>query len=299
MKIFQKTKLWIIIALAVVVVGAIIFAFAGFNQTPDYKTSYEVQVTVDQNVSGSGEIVKKTTENYFKEINYKYSSYATQSFEDGSSYIYKFNDQGKVDKDALKTAIENAFTENGIGDLQLAVTVSYKQTVVNSGVNVWLLIAACAISLVAAFIVVAIMNKFASAFTVICNACIAMLVYLAVIAITRIPASTTLAATVALSGILTLITSFIVTCRYKEALKAEGKSDIAEVAAEGVNNSAKLMCFVAIVGVLAAIALSVSGTLYLVFTGLQILFGVCSAYLVTMIATPALWKAFKQIKGNK
>ncbi|MBQ6921890.1 MAG: hypothetical protein IJQ66_02255, partial [Clostridia bacterium] len=68
MKIFAKTKIWLIIALSVVVVGVAMFAFLGFNQTPDYRNSYEVQVAVDQNVKNSAAIAKENAEKYFAEI---------------------------------------------------------------------------------------------------------------------------------------------------------------------------------------------------------------------------------------
>ena len=304
MKIFAKTKIWLIIALSVVVVGVAMFAFLGFNQTPDYRNSYEVQVAVDQNVRDSAAIAKENAEKYFAEIGYVPANCYTQEYKEGAGYIYKFyNASEKFDKDALKTKIETALTaldDKELGELNLVVTVNYKETVVSkevgAGVSAWKIILACAIAMVIAFIVVAVMNNLASAITVIVNSLIAIVLNIAIMAIVRVPAYPTLIIGEAVAAIFAMLFTFIITCRYKEDLKVNDKADVAE---DGVKKSFNLISLVAIFGAICAIFIMLAINSYFVFAGIQSAIAICVAYLVSLVATPVLWRVFRNIIGRK
>ena len=299
MKILAKTKLWLIIALAVVVAGVAMFAIFGFNQTADNKASYEVQVAVDQNVNGAASVAKETAEKYFNEINYKYCGSLTQEYDDGAEYIYKFDTAKEFNKDELKSRIEEALNEKGLSGLNLEVTVNYKETVVTSGVGVWKLVLACAISLVAAFIITAIVNKFASAFTVVVNGVFAFIIHLALVSVTRVPAFPALIVGESTAVILTMLFSFFIVCGFKEGLKANEKADVNEITEKELNRSLKTLCLVAILGIFAAIFFAFTFKVYFVYTGLQIAIAIITAFLVSCVSTPSLWKVFKGIKGRK
>lgn len=300
MKTFNNIKIWITVALVIVLAGAIFIAALGFNQTPDYKAAYEVTVSVDQNVKGSGELVKTTADKYFNEKGYKYSSYATQVTEDGALFIYKFNDKGNIDENELKEALSTAFEADAeIKELGLKTDAAYKQTATTSDVNVGLTVLACALGLLAAFIIALFIVKLASATTVVINAVLTALVYISIIAIARIPASTDLVLCGALSMIIASIMTFVIACRYKEIAKANDKDDIKAVAALGVKESACRLGFIACLAVVAAVAFSATGSVYMLFTGLKILVATVSAYMVTVVATPVLFSALKSINAKK
>ncbi|MBQ9486098.1 MAG: hypothetical protein IJU83_04590 [Clostridia bacterium] len=298
MKIFEKTKIWLIIALVIVVAGVALLSIFGLNQTADYKTAYEVTVGVDQDVKGSGELVKQTAENYFAEKGYKFSAYATQKAEDGTVYIYKFNGKGEITQTELKDRLTAALNGNAeLAGLGLVAKAEYKQTAVTSGVNLTGVMIACVIALALAFVVSWIMIKLSGALTLLCNSVIAALVYVSLIAITRLPALPNLVICAAASMIITAVITFVMINRFKEMGKNGG--DVKAIAKEGANKSFIRICFIVCVGALAAIALSATTSVYLAFTGLHILAATVSAALVSLIATPAFWSAFKAVGSKK
>lgn len=300
MKLFKDIKIWIIIALVVVVGGALMISLFGLNQTPDYKTAYEVSVSVDQNVEGSGELAKKTAEKYFNEKGYKFASYATQKTTDGNEYIYKFNTAGNISASELETKISEALSsDEKLGGLGLVAKVQYKQIATNSGFNFGLIILATVLGLVATFIISLLTVKLASALTVLCNAVISAIMYVMLIAITRIPALPDVFVGFAAAVILASAMSFVIACRYKEIIKSGDKSEVSAVAAEGLKTGTPRLYFILGAGALVAVALSVTSLGYPMFTGLKILVATVSAFLTTCVATPALWTVFKSVKNKK
>lgn len=300
MKILQNTKIWIIIALITVVLGAVLFSVFGVNQTPDYKTAYEVSVSVDQDVQGSAELVKSTAEEYFSEKGYKFSSYATQKAENGATFIYKFHKAGDISESELEGKLSDAFMSSSeLSGLGLRASADYKKVITAAGINAGMVILACALGLLAAFLISLFMVKLASATVVICNAVITVIIYMSLIAITRIPASPDFVIGCAVSVILSSVMTFVIACRYKEKLKTDEKSDVSAVAESGLKFGFSRLCFIACAGVVAAIALSATGSVYLLFTGLKVIVATVSAFLVSVVATPALFSALKSIKKKK
>ena len=83
--ISRKSKIIVILILAVVVAGMVMLGLLGLNNTADYKKSYEVQVGIDQNIDGSVEVVDKAARDYFTSVGVKVSYFATQTLDDGAS----------------------------------------------------------------------------------------------------------------------------------------------------------------------------------------------------------------------
>ena len=303
MKILQKTKLWIIIALVIVVAGAAMFAGFGFNQTPDNKAAYEITVGVDQDVEGSGLLVKQTAENYFNEKGYKFSCYATQKIEDGAQYVYKFNNADDItatDINDLKQSLDDALANSAeLGALGLETSATFKQTATTSNVNAGLIILACALALVATFVIALFIVKLASAATIVINAVFSVLIFAAIIVITRVPAAPGFAIAGATCTVLSVAFTFVITCGYKEALKSDDKAEFSALAFAGVEKGFARICFVACAGLLAAIALAATLSVYLVFTGAQIAVATLSAAVVSCVSTPVLWSALKNVKNKK
>lgn len=299
MKIFNNVRLWIIVALVIVVAGAAMIAIFGLNQTPDYKTSYEVKVSVDQNVSDAGETVKTAAEAYFAEIGYKYSSYATETDADGAEYIYKFHKAGNVDEATLNQKLKDALSASKAKDLNLVANAEYKQVATSEKTSVGGIILACCLGLLVAFIVSLFTVKAASAFTVLCNAVATVIIYIMLLAITRIPAYPDFIVAAAAGTFISVVMTFVITCSYKEKLKLSDKDTLSDVAAAGVKDNAVRLCVIAVAGVIVALGLSVTGSFYLAFTGLKIFLATVSAFLVSFVATPALWTVFKNVRSGK
>ena len=299
MKLLAKTKLWLILALIVVVAGVAVFSFLGFNQTADNKNAYEVHVGVDQNINGAADIAKENAESYFNEKGFKYDASLTQVYNDGTAYIYKFDKEIDLDAAALKTRIETALTQKGLGDLELVVTVGYDQTTFAPAVSVWKLVLACAIAVVAVFIVTAFINGFASAFTVVLNAIFALILQLALVALTRIPAFPTLMIGETVAIVLSMAFTFFIASKYKETLKAGDKTELAEIVESGNKKASGVLCWSLLFVLFAAVFIAVTLKTYFVYAGSQIAIAAIVAFLVATVSTPSLWKAFKSIKGRK
>ena len=301
MKLFGKLKIWIIVAIITVVLGSVLLAVFGLNQTPDYKCSYEVSVSVDQNVSGSDELIDSTARAYFSEKGYKLSDYATQKATDGAKvkYIYKFHKSGDIDQEELKGVIQTALDNDAtVGGLGLRADAKYGQVKITSDYSAGKIILAAALGLIAAFVVSFFTVKLASALTVVCNAVITAVAYTMLVAITRIPALPDFAIVGGAAMLLSVVMTFVITCRYKEKLKLDEKADVAEVAADGVKGGFIRLCFITCAVIVAAVLLCVGGV-YFTFIGLKLILAAISAYLVSCVATPVLWTTFRKLKIKK
>ena len=299
MKIFGKLKIWIIACLVIVLLGAIIVSVFGLNQTPDYRASYEVTVGVDQNVKGAGDLINETARDYFSEKGYRISDYATQKTEEGNKYIYKFMKGGDISETELQTKLDAALAADAeLTALNLKAKAEYREVKITSDYNVGKIILACVLGLLAAFAVSFFTVKLASALTVVCNAVITAVVYVMLVAITRIPALPDFALVGALSMLLSVAMTFVITCRYKERLKAEENADGTELAANGVKDGFIRLCFITFAIILAALLLFIGGV-YFMFIGLKIIIAAITAFSVSCVATPALWTTFKKLKIKK
>lgn len=299
MKLFGKLKIWIIVAVITVLLGTLLLSIFGFNQTPDYKSSYEVSVSVDQNVNGSGELVDKTAREYFSEKGYKLSDYATQETEDGDKYIYKFHKAGDIDKEELQGVLQAALDNDAtLGALNLKADAEYGEVKMTSDYKVWKILLACLLGLIVAFAVSFFTVKLASALTVVCNAVMTAIIYTMLVAITRIPALPDFAIVGGAAMLISVVMTFVITCRYKEKLKLDEKAEISEVASIGVNDGFIRLCFIACAVILAAMLLFLGGV-YFLFIGLKLILAAISAFLVSCVATPALWTVFKKFRIKK
>lgn len=300
MKIFAKTKWFVIIVLVIAVAGAILLATVGLNGTPDFKAAYEVSVNVDDNVEGSGEFVKAEAEKYFAEKGYGYSAYATQVSDDGTTYNYKFANVGDISAAELEDRVQTAVTDDAtLGTIGLVVKVNYSQTAVTSDVNAGMIILAFAIALLAEFIIALFMIKAAGALSVVCNAVSAALIYLFLMAVTRIPAAPSFYVFGATAALFASVLTFVLTNAFAERVKAESKSDYKAVAFEETAKRFKYLCFAAIAGFAACLLMAVTANAYMLFAGLAGVVAICSAAVVSCVFTPWVWSMLKSVGQKK
>lgn len=294
MKNNSKSKIMIIITLVLLVAGMAMLGIFGLNQTADYSSSYEIRVSVDQNVNDAGEIVKDSATKFFADKGVKHSS-EIQTMDDGSVFIYKFDDNPEIDvddlKNTLKTALSaNAKTSNLVADAEGAypLNITYYKEI--SGVAI-----ALGVSAVVVLLYLTILEKPAAGFAAFVGSLVSAMLFVSILGITRIPAFPAFASTFALSFALSVVLSAVVVNRFNEIKRmATGKTPFAEIAAKGVKQSVTRICFVAGLVAIAAIVLAIFGSLTVKFAALQILVADIVAVFSAKFWTPFIWTLVKK-----
>lgn len=295
-----KFKIAVAVMLVLIVAGMAIMGFLGLNNTADFTDAYEVQVGIDQNLNGSSQVVDAAARDYFNSIGAKVSHFATQTLDDGATYVYKLNTLGEVNKADLKAAVDSAISASEFSTLVGSVEV-YKTAFGDNTTSYLYVLLALGVAVAVYFIYSLISEKVAGGVAVLCSTLASALIYLSIVAVSRIPEGSMLggfcAAAIAFGGLL----SATMCNKFKEIKKLAQDEKISsfEIATRGTKSSVKLFNFVLIIALVAAIALIVGGfvsSLYLAVFGAHIIAAVVSAYFAAIIITPAIWAA---IKANK
>ena len=286
----QKFKLWLVITLVVVVCGMIVLGVFGVNKSVDYKQSYEVTVGVDQNVDGASENVKVISEQYFKEKGIAPKSYAYQSMNRGNVHIYKFQNATKI----VATELTEYVTEK-LANSKVVVESTVSEVVNYADSGVWGLVIGLAVSAVAVFLYLLIMEKLASALSVLFSSVISAVLALSVISLTRIPILPILGVAVSASALLSAILSTVMVGRFKEEGKNVNKISTSEIADKSEKNSVLRFAFVFFALLLVSIILGTVGGLgYLTFVALTLLVVDVCAVFSSFVWTPIFWSALKK-----
>ncbi len=286
-KLNLKAKLFIVISLVILVVGMSLFAL-GFNQTVDYKDSYEVRITTNQRTGI--DTVRTETESFFEANGIKAKDYAYQELGDGKVLIYKFNEEVPEKVNELQTYVQAKLPET------MKVTVEINE-VVSGGEKItgWAILA-LGIAAVAIFAYALVMEKLAGSVATVTSSVLAGLLFISLINITRLPAypfvGVALGLSLALGGAISLSTVNRLNEEYKNTNNAD-----AFLIAEKVNKAEGLKyLFIAVVLLIAAVAISAFFTPYMMIVGGQIAIAGLSAIATSYFGTPLLWAL---IKGKK
>ena len=291
-------KIWLIITLLIVIAGMVFLGVFGLNQTPDNGKSFEVRAGVDVDIDGSGKIAKDAAVKYFNDNNLKYAAYATQVYDDGAMFVFKFDTVSApaVDTAALETAIQNALKANAQTEkLTAKVEGVYEVNVTRYG-EVLGVTLAIGVAAVAALLYLMLTEKPAAAVASFCSALISAVLFLSIIAVARIPAYPAFTATLAFAFTLGLIFSAVLTNRFREVMKIAGneKLDKSAIAAKGVKQGLARIIFVTIAVLFAALPLAVFGGLSLTFVALQLVAAAVAAMFAVLFWTPFLWIGLKK-----
>lgn len=296
--IVKKTKWFIVAMLVVLVVGMTLFGIFGFNNAVDYRDGYELQVSVNQNIDQAKDVMKDTADKYLSDNGLKTASYAIQELDDGATVIYKLYGDVTNHADTLESALNTALQANEkTKSVQAEVMVN---TILgDSEMQFGWVILAVGISVVAIFLYMLIMERLASALAVIGASIASLVLFVAIMGITRIPALPYVEVLTAFSAIFGAVLSVTTTRRYKEEIKSVvGKYSASAIACNVINKDFKKYLFALIAVFVAAVAISALLVPYMMFAGLQILVAgiaaVCSAYVVT----PIIWTAVMSIKNK-
>ena len=305
LNINSKYKLWIIITVSVLLVGFTLLAIFGFNQTPDYKTSKEVVVTMDNQYEATTEELEDLANKYFESVNVKTINYATKRL-DGPvgkyTLIFKIDSDAVVDAEKMAEYINAKLQE---ADYQLVnVEVAFNDEVKpfhNSEIG-WICLAV-GLTVLAVFIYLFFMEKIASALSVIASSILASLLFVAIVAGTRIPAAPFVYAVSALVFGLTSFLSTGLVARFGEQIKAnegmESKKDklsYLEIAEKGAKDSFFRYAFVLSSLLVASVVMLILGSVYIKFLGLQLIVAGVSAVFASLVGIPLLWPVLKNFK---
>ncbi len=299
--VLGKFKWFIIAALVLIVAGMTLFGVLGFNNTVDYKDSYEVHVGIDQSVDAAKVILKDASENYFEEKDIKYSS--CQVVDDGVKLIYKFKTDVTSDVSGLQTAIQTALDNDGsITDIDASAVEVY--AVKGQGFESlqlgWVLLA-FGISLVAIFLYAIFVEKVAGAVSIICSYLLSFLLFISIMAITRIPAVPYVEISAIVSAIVSAGLSIALSSRYREESKntANAKLTVAQIAEKVAISEAKVFIWALVLALVVAIAIgafAIIGIQYMLIIGAQLLLAVVVAVVTAYMLTPYVWTAIKNSK---
>ncbi len=285
---FKKVKTWlIIIALAVAVVGMIMLGVLGFNKSVDNVNSYEVVITVDQDIKGSVQTAKDTASEYLD----GYSSYAVQTIDDGKVIVFKFTEKDDVLK-INTTDLTNKLNAS-INNANVKLTIAINETVVTNNLEIGYFAGGLAIIAVVALAYLFIMEKYAAGLAALASTVISILLTVALIAITRVPVLPMLGVSIAASMALSLILSAGLANRFKEERKKASNSSatFSQMADAAVKSSLTRFGFIAIAVMVASVLMIVLGLGYLSFFGVMLAIADICAVFATYTFMPLIWSS--------
>lgn len=295
--VMNKIKWFVICALIIVVVGLTLTGIFGLNNPIDYNDGYEVNVSIEFDDDNSKAILKNETEKYFENNQIDVVSY--QVLDDGLSIIYKLKTDPTTKIEGLKNAIETKLNENPSSQGNEATVISNK-VYKGSYLQPLKMLLAYGVGVVAIFIFMLIMNKLASAVAVVASSFASVLLFLSIMAITRIPAIPFVEISMVVAGALGAMLSATTVGRYREELKnnLSEKFAVKEIADNVAKTEFKKYVFILVGILVASVAVFAFFTSYMMILGGQIGFAGISACVCAYFVTPAIWSAIKSKDKN-
>lgn len=292
--VISKVRHYVIALIAIILIGVTLFGIFGFNQTADYKNSYQVKVSIDRKASGATEILEQSVEEFF-ESQAKVVSYATQVEDGGKIIILKLRDEvsEKTVADA-KVFLQEKFDT---AELNVKVDVEAQEIVVNNRVN-WKIVLAAGIALVIILIYALIFEKLAGALAVGYSAIVSVITFLALMGITRLPASPFIVSSCLISMMLSSAMALTSVARYREEAKnsASEKLTFAQIVNEVSKKEKRKYILCAGIVAFVGIVLALCGFGYFIWGGAQIILAGASALFTAYFGAPLVWSAIKSKK---
>lgn len=287
----KNFKYFLIAALVIVVAGMAMLGFLGFNNSSDYADAKEVKITASEVFDKDSAVIKSTAVDVFNKNGLTYTS--VKSMDDGRTVIYEFTSSVSDEvmqalTDALNTAELTASVD---------VTVEKYDTVAYKTFNdVWTLILAAGILLVATFVYLAFRYKWAAAFATLVSALAYVLVAIALTAITRIPVTTVYASVLSFGFMLALATAVYNISVIKEygknvnAANAPVSETVNYAFAANFLKNILTLCVI----IVAAVALLILGGSFVKYAALAVIVCAVAACFVTIGLTNGVYAVFKK-----
>ncbi len=297
MKKIGKNQIFIIITIAILVIGMALLGVFGFNKSIDAGDKYEIQITAESAREEHITLIQETCDAYFAENNVNVSSYSIQMIDEGETIIYKSTSDLQGAVAGLKTALDGV-----LGSTSLIVEVNaFEVNAYNNYEITWVIIA-LAVAVVGTFIYLIYMQKLSGALTALAVSLLSGLLYVALLGITRIPCDPTFIAFGAVAVILGGVLAIGIVGRCIELIKNVGNDKVSnyELANMALKKSYKRIWVVLgtlVIVSIALVALSICG--YFMFAGVQLLCAVISGGFSAIAWTPLIWPTLKKYKRNK
>jgi len=292
------TKIFLIITLVIVVAGSCIFGIFGFNQDVDYSSSYELNVSLKQNIGEAGSEVKKVTDEYLAEKGISHEAYAFQQGDDGRTHIYKFSADAsdKIDVAELEKKVEDAVKEKAVW---IDATVHFYKTTPTRFEQNYLAIIAGVVAVLAIFIYEIFIGKLAGAVSVLCSTVISALLYVALVGGTRIPAGDFIGVGIMLASALAGIFTMSIIEKCKQADDNVGNKNVSyfEIAQDATKRSMIRMITVSAIGIIAAILIFALGVNFSI--ALQLIVSIAVSFFTAYGFAGFTWAIIKNVGGKK
>lgn len=315
MKTNKFFKIALVIVLVVLVGGMAMLGFLGFNNTVDYGTAYEINVSSEEKLATSDEIMKKVCDSYFVKKGLSPVGYSFARLDSGKTLIYRFKDCDEFKdfskvasiESELKAEIDSAFASetSSVNALtgKVSVVESKNGSFVSFGsIPAWKIVVSVAVAVIVIFLYLLIMEKFASALTTVINSVLSGLLSVSFVALVRLPAEPYIGVTCALAGILSAVITVVITERSKEIMKNVGndKLSVFEVAETAVKESRQRICFVSALCLIASVVLVAICPTYVRLAGIHFVIAGAIGVVVPLAFTSFFWVAFSgKKKGRK
>ncbi|MBE7089626.1 MAG: hypothetical protein E7362_02345 [Clostridiales bacterium] len=294
----KHVKIFVIIALVIIVVGSALFGVFGFNQDVNYKTSYELNVTLNQNIGEASASMKTATDAYLEEKGLKAEGYAFQELADGKTLAYKFQENVLeiIDLDELEIRIQNAVKDN-TGSAIGAEAVFNEVTAHHFRYD-YMAIIGIAIMLIVLFIYFVFLNKLAGAVSVLVSVVISMLMYLAIVGASRVYAGDFVGVGMLITAVLTGAYSLFTVEYAQEYSKNVGNDKLSYYDLANMATNKVWLTATAVAGLLVA-----GGVALTLLVDLAVGIQLAVAGLVSAFASIGfagfMWAVIKQRKGDR
>lgn len=295
---YKKIKIALTILFVIILAGTAMISFMDFNKTIDYKDSYEMQISIDQNVENFVDVLKTSANKALNENGLNAVQFSYQELDDGAVLVYKFDVDVTEKLEIIKTSVQTS-VDNQIKDVPLKVDVKVYSTKGREFKNADNVLIALAIALVAIALYNLIMNKLSGCIATFVSGIVSILVTFDLLAITRLPLEPFSYAFIGIALTISAIVSSLLVTGYKAELKnSVNKVSTFEVAEKVGLSFNKILIALAVAIAVISILVIVTGWINTLYFGLGILISGIMGIICAYVLTPVLWGYLKGIKKN-
>ena len=294
----KASKIGIIVALIIAVVGAALLGIFGFNKGIELNGGYEMEVSVDVNFGDNKVKIENTVESILKEEGFKYE--IEKVLDSGSVLIYQFRESAEESSSAfedLAIKVENAVNDMlkaNNSTLDATVKVNLASKYYGASDALWALLG-IGISLVAIFVYMLIRYNWAYGLFSIILSVINVIVFLGLVGLTRAFVSPAILVLSVIAMVVSFISSVVFVADAKEKLKLNKDLDAKELANDLLNGRFAKNLFLAIAIIVLGILLLITGGTFTTIALLLIVFAV-SNLLVSQLITGPLFVVFEKAR---
>lgn len=294
----KHVKIFVIIALVIIVVGSALFGVFGFNQDVNYKTSYELNVTLNQNIGEASASMKTATDAYLAEKGLNAEGYAFQELAEGKTLAYKFQENvlADIDLDELEIRIQNAVKDDT--GSAIGAEAIFNEVTSHHFRYDYMAIIGIVVMLIVLFIYLAFLNKIAGAVSVLVSVVISMLMFLAIVGGSRVYAGDFVGVGMLLTAVLTGAYSLFTVEYAQEYSKNVGNDKLSYFDLANMATNKVWLTATAVAGLLVAGGVAITLLVDLAI-GVQLaIAGLVSAFASIGFAG-FMWAVIKQRKGDR